>query len=307
MKTNYNYLFGPVPSRRLGRSLGIDVTPHKTCSFDCLYCQCGATAQKTDARDEYVALRAVCAELEQWLAEGGEADVITFAGSGEPTLYSRLGELIAFIRSKTRTPIIVLSNGTLLHRPDVRAELQGADVVKMTLSAWDEASFQAIHRPAAGVGFEQLLAGARAFRASYSGELWLEVFLIEGRNSAPEQVRQIAEIAQKIGPDHIHLNTAVRPAAESAVRPMSAAQLQVLSREFTPRAEVIASFRAPAAEAIKLNARALAGLIHRHPATSAQLAALSGATASAIEAALAPLLAAGELQIETRNGERWYK
>jgi wyosine [tRNA(Phe)-imidazoG37] synthetase (radical SAM superfamily) len=161
MALSYQYLFGPVPSRRLGRSLGIDVTPFKTCSFDCVFCQCGCTTRLITERGEFVPLEAVCAEIELWLKEDGAADCITFAGSGEPTLYSRLGELIAFIKSLTTIPVIILSNGTLLCRPDVRNELLQADIVKVSLSAWDEASFQKINRPAPGISFEQVLTGER--------------------------------------------------------------------------------------------------------------------------------------------------
>lgn len=307
MCEKYKTLFGPVPSRRLGRSLGIDVTPFKTCSFDCVYCQCGCTTRKTTERGEFVPLTDVCAELEQWLSEDGAADVITFAGSGEPTLYSRLGELIAHIKEKTDIPVIVLSNGTLLHRPDVRADLLKADVVKSTFSAWDEASFQQIHRPADGVTFEQMRSGTRAFHEAYTGELWLEVFLIDGINSAPEQVEKIAAAVRDIGANKIHLNTAVRPPAESGIRPVSQEQMESFCDLFTPKAEVTASFKAVPAGNKKVSAEMLTGLIHRHPSTAAQLAAVSGTDEEQIRTALAPLVAAGELVTEEREGTVYYK
>lgn len=308
MSEDYHYLFGPVPSRRLGRSLGIDVTPSKTCSFDCIYCQCGCTTRKTPLRSEFVPFEDVCAEINQWLAGDEETDVITFAGSGEPTLYSRLGDLIAFIKEKTAVPVIVLSNGTLFHRQMVRDDLMGADIVKTTLSAWDEESFQRIHRPAPGITFDQLLAGARDFRREYSGTLWLEVFLMEGINSAPEQVQLIAAAAGQIGPDRIHLNTAVRPPTETDVLPVPENALQALCNLFTPTAEVIASFPSAApAKPVEVSAGELAALIRRHPATADQLAAVCGSSAAAVEASLAPLIDAGRLQSETRDGVVWYK
>ena len=307
MTTDYKYLFGPVPSRRLGRSLGIDVSPFKTCSFDCLYCQCGYTTNKTLERSEFVPLEDVCAEFEQWLVEDGNADVITFAGSGEPTLYSRLGKLISFIKKKTDLPVIVLSNGTMLHRQLVRDDLMKADIVKTTLSAWDEESFQKIHRPAAGLTFDQLLAGIREFRREYRGELWLEVFLIDDLNSAPDQVAKIAAVAREIGPDKIHLNTAVRPPADAQVLPVPKGQLDLLSSLFTPPAEIIASFKSAPSEKKDISAETLAGLIHRHPATAGQLAAISGADEEKIRAALATLVEDGRLQTEERGGETWYK
>jgi len=303
MSAKYQYLFGPVPSRRLGRSLGIDVTPFKTCSFDCVFCQCGCTTTLVTERAEFVAFEEVCAELEQWLKEDGAADCITFAGSGEPTLYSRLGDLIDFIKARTKIPVIVLSNGTLLHRIAVRDELLKADIVKVSLSAWDEASFQKINRPAPGLSFEQVLAGQREFRAGFRGELWMEVFLMEGINAKPEQVRRIAEIAAGIRPDKIHLNTAVRPPAEANVRPVPKEALEAFCALFVPRAEVIASFSAVASFAGALDVEKLIGLLRRHPATASQLAQSFG-----IEpAAILSLLDDPRLQTEVRDGETYYK
>ncbi len=308
MSKKYKYLFGPVPSRRLGRSLGIDVTPFKTCSFDCIFCQCGCTTLHITERAEFVPFEAVCAELERWLAEDGAADCITFAGSGEPTLYSRLGELIAFIKEKTEIPVIVLSNGTLFHRLDVCEEAAKADIVKMSLSVWDDESFQRVNRPAPGLSFETVLAGERNFRKRFSGQLWLEVFLMEGINTEREQVEQIAAVATAIAPDKIHLNTAVRPPAETEVKPVAEEKLRSLCSLFTPHAEVIASFEAtPATPDGDVNADSLVCLIHRHPATAEQLAAISGAAVSTIRAALAPLIEEGRLQMKARDGDVYYK
>jgi wyosine [tRNA(Phe)-imidazoG37] synthetase (radical SAM superfamily) len=303
MPSAYQYLFGPVPSRRLGRSLGIDVTPFKTCSFDCVFCQCGCTTCLVAERAEYVPFEDVCAELERWLKEDGQADCITFAGSGEPTLYSFLGKLIDFIKARTEIPVIVLSNGTLLHRIAVRDELLRADIVKVSLSAWDHDSFQKINRPAAGLSFEQLLAGEREFRRGFPGELWMEVFLMEGINANPEQVKKIAAAAAGIGPDKIHLNTAVRPAVEADVRPVGKEKLEQLCGLFTPRAEVIASFSAETGSAAGLSLENLMDLIRRHPVTVAQLAQNFGVE----PAAILPLLNDPRLHTELRDGETYYK
>ena len=303
MAAAYQYLFGPVPSRRLGRSLGIDVTPFKTCSFDCVFCQCGCTTRLVTERAEFVPIEEVRSEFECWLKEDGRADVITFAGSGEPTLYSRLGELIEFIKARTNIPVIVLSNGTLLHRITVRDELLGADVVKVSLSAWDNGSFKKINRPASGLSFEQLLAGQRDFRNVFSGELWLEVFLMEGINAEPEQVRKIAEAAGAIRPDRIHLNTAVRPPAEAAALPVLKEKLETFCGLFTPKAEVIAAFSADGIPAAEIRREKLIDLLRRHPATAAQLAEISGVD----QALILPLLEDFRLQKETRNGEIYYK
>ena len=303
MSGKYKYLFGPVPSRRFGRSLGIDVTPFKTCSFDCVFCQCGCTTQLVSSRDEFVPFEAVCDELRRWLKEDGQADCITFAGSGEPTLYSRLGELIDFIKANTTIPVIVLSNGTLLHRPAVRGDLLRADIVKVSLSAWDDASFQKINRPVSGLTFEQLLSGEREFRSIFRGELWLEVFLMKDINDSAEQVVRIAAAAAEIRPDKIHLNTAVRPPAEAEAQPVSKEKLDAFCGFFRPRAEVVASFSAAAETTARPDVEKLVGLLSRHPATAAQLAQMYG-----VEAALIiPLLSDPRLQTEMRGGETYYK
>lgn len=303
MAASYRYLFGPVPSRRFGRSLGIDVTPFKTCSFDCVFCQCGCTTKLISERGEFVPFEEICAELEQWLKEDGAADCITFAGSGEPTLYSRLGELIEFIKTRTAIPVIVLSNGTLLHRIAVRDELLRADVVKVSLSAWDDVSFQKINRPSSGISFSQVLAGEREFRREFPGDLWMEVFLMEGVNADPDQVHQIAAAAAGICPDKIHLNTAVRPPAENNVLPVAEEKLETLCGFFTPRAEVIATFSTGAGSSLELSVEKLIDLLRRHPATAAQLAQNFG-----VEPAMVfPLLKDSRLQTEVRGGETYYK
>lgn len=303
MAFSYQHLFGPVPSRRLGRSLGIDVTPFKTCSFDCVFCQCGCTTRLVTERAEFVPIEEVRGEIERWLKEDGQADVITFAGSGEPTLFSRLGELIDFIKARTKIPVIVLSNGTLLHRITVRDELLKADIVKVSLSAWDNASFQKINRPAPGLSFEQLLAGQRDFRNVFRGELWMEVFLMEGINADPEQVKKIAEAAFAVRPDKIHLNTSVRPPAEAEALPVRKEKLETFCGFFTPRAEIIASFAAETIPIAGFSAEKLMDLIRRHPSTVTQLAQNFGVE----PAAVLPLLDDPRLQTEMRGGETYYK
>ncbi|MBM4152479.1 MAG: radical SAM protein [Kiritimatiellaceae bacterium] len=303
MNSSYNYLFGPVPSRRLGRSLGIDVTPFKTCSFDCVFCQCGCTTRLCIDRAEFMPLEDICGELERWLRDDGAADCITFAGSGEPTLYSRLGELIQWIKQHTTIPVIILSNGTLLNRPDVRRDVKLADRVKISLSAWDDVSYQQINRPANGLTFEQLLEGEQAFREEFRGELWVEVFLMEGLNSEPEQVKKIAAAVSRLRPDKVHLNTAVRPPAEATVRPVTQEKLASFCDLFVPRAEIIASFTASSGMVAELSLEKVIELLRRHPATAAQLAASFGVEIDRIT----PLLTDSRLHCELRGEELYYK
>ena len=151
------HLFGPVPSRRFGRSLGVDLTPYKTCSLDCVFCQLGRTTNKTVTREEYVATDAVIAELDEWLKRDGHADYITLAGSGEPTLHSRFGEILEYIRKKSIIPAVLLTNGTMLQFQEVRDAAACANIVKISLSAWDQASYGWVNRPHQQLRFDQLI------------------------------------------------------------------------------------------------------------------------------------------------------
>jgi wyosine [tRNA(Phe)-imidazoG37] synthetase (radical SAM superfamily) len=239
------YLYGPVPSRRLGRSLGIDIVPFKVCTLDCVYCQLGRTTEKTIERKDYVPVEAVLAELKDKLAEGLEADFITISGSGEPTLNSRLGELIEGIKKITSIPVAILTNGTLLYKQDVRTDCARADVVLPSLDAGDEQTFRRINRPHSGLSIEKLISGLCAFRNEFAGQIWLEVFFIEGFNTDIEQVARIKDAINRIHPDKVQLNTAVRPTAEQGIKSLSAEKLQVIAKELGEKCEVIADFSPP--------------------------------------------------------------
>jgi len=303
MTGGYRFLFGPVRSRRLGRSLGIDLVPLKVCTYDCHYCQVGKTTEKTLKRQEYVPMDAVLAEFDDWMARDGQADCVTLAGNGEPTLHSRFGEVLDAIGARCRFRRIVLSNGSLFSQPDVRAAAAKADVVKVTLSAWDQASFEAIHHPHAALQFDAFFEGLKAFRREFSREYWLEVFVVSGLNDGPEQMRRIADLAAMIAPDRIHLNTAVRPAWDVAVKPVAGSQMDELARLFSPVAEVI-GLAAPPVPAGRSTltpdelADRISSLIQRHPATTADLCATLGIGAGEVELAISLLKVRGLVKNE---------
>jgi wyosine [tRNA(Phe)-imidazoG37] synthetase (radical SAM superfamily) len=238
------YLYGPVPSRRLGLSCGIDIVPLKVCTLDCIYCQLGTTARTTIERKEYLPVEPVLAELKEALAEGLEANYITLAGSGEPTLNSRLGELIDGIKKLTDIPIAILTNGTLLYRKDVRADCVKADVVMPSLDAGDEQTFQKINRPNGIISIEKLISGLCAFRKEFSGQIWLEVFFIEGINTNAEHIAKIKKTIEMIDPDKVHLNTVVRPAAVPNIKKLNAEKLQEIAHRLGPKCEVVADLPA---------------------------------------------------------------
>jgi wyosine [tRNA(Phe)-imidazoG37] synthetase (radical SAM superfamily) len=244
MPRQYKYLYGPVPSRRLGRSLGIDIVPLKVCTLDCVYCQLGRSSEKTTRRREYVPIDAVIEELAEKISSGLDADFITIAGSGEPTLNSGLGKLLKAASDITDIPLTVLTNGTLFYREDVRADCAQADVVMPSLDAGDEPTFRKINRPHRDISIEKLVSGLRAFREEFAGRIWLEVFLVDDINTDTEQVAKIKGLIERIRPDKIHLNTAVRPTADANVKKVAIEKLHTIAAALGESCEVIADFSA---------------------------------------------------------------
>lgn len=305
MKTPYKYLFGPVPSRRLGRSLGIDLVPMKTCSTNCVFCQLGPCDNTTLTRKEYVPTSEVLCELSDWIKSDGAADCITLSGSGEPTLHTGFGEVLRFIKKETPIQTVLLTNSSLLHLPEIRQEAAVADIIKVSLSAWDQESFEAMNRPAAGLTFELVLAGLTALRDEFNGQIWMEVFLVPGINTLPEQAQKIAKLAKQLGPDRIQLNTAVRPPAESFVRPVPESYLRELTGLFEPEAEIIASFKPDASSKMALTTANLQNLISRHPATAEQIAQMTGHTPAEVTPILDQL--SDRLEKNEIRGEIYYQ
>jgi len=288
------YVFGPVPSRRLGLSLGVDLVPFKTCTYDCIYCQLGCTTRLTTERREWAPVEPLLAELKEKLEP--RPDYITFSGSGEPTLHSRLGEIIERIKAMTDVPVAVLTNGSLLWQPEARASLRRADLVSPSLDAGDAAAFEAVNRPPAGFSFERMVAGLEAFRGEFSGQYWLEVFVLAGYTGTVEAMRRIAACAARIRPDRVQLNTVSRPPAEGFARGVSREQLLEFAPLFTPPAEIIAEFphaaRAPGAPA---GIDDVLDLIRRHPATARDVAEGLGLAQAHADGYIGGLLAAGRI------------
>jgi len=265
-------IFGPVPSRRLGRSLGVDLVPFKTCTYDCIYCQLGPTTDKTVERREWVPLEDVLSELKGKLAT--RPDYITLSGSGEPTLYSRLGELIDGIRSMTAVPVAVLTNGSLLWQEEVRRQLLDSHLVIPSVDAGSGGMFRAVNRPHDSISFERMLEGLIAFREAFRGECWLEVFLLAGHTAVEGEVRRIADCAARIQPDRVQLNTATRPTAEDYAVMVSHARMADLAGRFDPPAEVIADYRGVHARSeFQAGREAVLEMIQRRPCSLEDIAA----------------------------------
>ena len=306
MQTKYRYLFGPVPSRRFGQSLGVDLTPYKNCCYDCVFCQLGRTKNLTVERNEYVPTNAVLAELKHWIASDGKADYITLSGSGEPTLHSGFGKILEFIRTSTDIPSVLLTNGAMLYLPEVREAASAASVVKISLSAWNQASFEWVNRPFPQLHFNQVSYGQKTFRAQFNGRLFMEVFLIAGMNSMLEDIRKIAALAKDIAPDHIQLNTAVRPPSADFVAPLSRERMSALTHLFQPEAEVIAEFNTSRQASIQANQDTIFAMLQRRPCTAQQIADGFGMHLNEALKYLGALMRADKISADSKSTAVYY-
>ena len=223
----YKHLFGPVPSRRLGMSLGVDLVPHKVCSYNCIYCECGATTNLTTKRDEYVVYQDVIDELKDFFKNNPLPDYITFSGAGEPTLNSKIGEIIDFIKTLApKVPVAILTNGSLLSVSEVRNELLKADLLLPSLDAASEKSFRKIDRPEKNINIQETIKGLVDFSEQFKGAIWLEIMILPGYNDDTENLMLLKEALVKIKPDKIQLNTLDRPGVIDKLRPASRIELQ---------------------------------------------------------------------------------
>lgn len=270
------HVYGPVPSRRLGRSLGVDLVAFKTCTYDCIYCQLGRTPQTTLARRRAAPRQAIMGELKAKLATGERPDWISLAGSGEPTLELDLGEIIRDIKGLTDIPLAVLTNGSLLWQPKVREALSAADLVLPSLDAGDYASFRRINRPHPGISYARMVEGLAEFTRHFSGEVWLEVMLLGDLSGGTEEAGKIADQVRRIAPARVQLNTVCRPPAEAEAKTLAEAEMQALAGLFPGRVEIIASGRetAGAAQApSEVQDEDILDLLGRRPCTTADVAA----------------------------------
>jgi wyosine [tRNA(Phe)-imidazoG37] synthetase (radical SAM superfamily) len=265
------YVFGPVPSRRLGRSLGVDLVPLKTCSFDCIYCQLGRTTRRTVERQQWVPLEQVLSQVQAKLAT--RPDYITLSGSGEPTLFTPLDRVIDGIRAMTDIPIAVLTNGSLLGNSTVQQELQQADLVIPSLDAGNESTFRLVNRPHHEITFGQMLAGLVSFRSRFRGQVWLEILLVDPYTTSHPELEDLRRCAEMIQPDRVQLNTVTRPPAESRARSVAADKLAQIARTFRPPAEVIAEHQADGEYSPACGREEILDLLRRRPCTIADIAA----------------------------------
>jgi wyosine [tRNA(Phe)-imidazoG37] synthetase (radical SAM superfamily) len=295
----YKHIFGPVLSRRLGLSLGIDLVPFKTCSYDCIYCECGHTTVKTVDRQHFFPADEVMVELHEVLASRPRLDSITLAGSGEPTLARSLGPVIASVkRDFPEYTLSVLTNGSLLTSPDVRGELLPADRVIPTLTTASQHTFERIHRPHSSLKIEPIITGMAQFKKRYQGALWLEVFVIPGLNTTAEELAGLRAAINLIDPDCVQLNTTDRPPAEGWVEAASGAELERVRRTLGRPGIGIAGQRLPVFPAAQLKTAAaelIRATLCRRPSTVEDLVRTTGLSGGEVAKILGALERAGEV------------
>ena len=233
-------IFGPVPSRRLGMSLGIDLVPYKTCTYDCIYCELGKTTKKTTIRKEYLSKDLILKQLEEYLPLlEFPPDYITISGSGEPTLNSKTREIIKEIKRITTIPVAVITNGSLLPLDQVKEDLLAADIVLPSLDTVNPPIFKHINRPEPSLNINDIIKGMIDFRKEFSGQIWLEILFCRGINDDHAAVERLRDKIEDIKPDMIQLNTVVRPPAENSASPLSEKQLISIKEILGTRAELI--------------------------------------------------------------------
>lgn len=307
MNAAARYVFGPVPSRRLGQSLGVDVIPRKLCTLNCIYCELGTTAHTTLKRAEYVSSTQVVAEIRSAITAGG-IDHITFSGSGEPTLNSSLGAMIHDVKRLTDIPVAVITNGTLMFLEEVRNDLLAADVVLPSLDAATRAGFAAVNRPHQDLRLGTILRGMQQFRASYKGQIWMEIFLTRGVNDSEEELEMLRLVLERIRPDRIQLNTVVRPPAESSAQRVELHRLIQIKAFFGDSCEIIAAHTGSMlAPGRTVDPAVLVGMVARRPMTAEEIAAGTGMPSAEICRHLNSLEAGHRITSFMFDGKRYYR
>jgi wyosine [tRNA(Phe)-imidazoG37] synthetase (radical SAM superfamily) len=305
-----NYVFGPVPSRRLGQSLGIDPVPFKTCNWNCVYCQLGRTVPLSNARCEFYPRDDIVAEVKQALAsyQPGEIDWVTFVGSGETTLHASIGWMVRQVKNLTDLPVAVISNGSLLYLPEMRSELLAADAVLPSVDAGDARLHRKINRPHPDISFDRLVDGLVAFRKEYRGKLWIEVMLVQGLNDTETALKGIALVLSQIQPDEVHILQPDRPPVETWVHPSDAEGLLRASAILGEVARVIQ----PAAGLFEISGPealvdVIIEIITRHPMREDVLIdSLKHSSKTDVTATLSELEKSGKAQVVERFGVRFW-
>ena len=308
MISGFRHVYGPVPSQRLGHSLGIDLVPYKTCTYDCVYCHLGRTTNKTVSRADYVEIEKVLEEMDRKLHAGPAPDYISLAGSGEPTLNLRIGDLIGRIKERTRIPVAVFTNGSLLWKPEVRDALMEADLVIPSLDAGTERLFHHVSRPHGDIPFEAMIRGLAEFTEKFPKSVWLEVFLLAGITGIPAEVESIAALARWIRPERVQLNTVRRPPAEDYAYALSREQMLALRDLFPGPVDILGEEKRNGRRAagFPVGQEDIRALLARRPCTAEDIADAYGLHVTEAIKGLEALISAGQVKTMLTDGRRYY-
>jgi wyosine [tRNA(Phe)-imidazoG37] synthetase (radical SAM superfamily) len=237
------YVYGPLNSRRLGYSLGLSLTSYKICDFDCIYCQLGKTRELKKERQEYSKIEDVFDEFKSWLEknpqEAKKINYVTISGSGEPTLNTRIAELIGKIKKIIPCPVAVITNASLFDDPHVRAGLNEADLVVPSLDSVIPEVFNKIDRPHPDIKIEGIIEGLVAFRKEFRGKIWLEVMILRCINDELAQIRKLKEAVDRINPDKVQINSSVRATSELGILPADKKRLEKICEILGDKCEII--------------------------------------------------------------------
>jgi wyosine [tRNA(Phe)-imidazoG37] synthetase (radical SAM superfamily) len=305
----YRFLYGPVPSRRLGRSLGIDLVPHKICTYDCIYCQIGKTTKKTLLRKKYVPEEEVLEEVKTFLLEGSPTiDYLSLSGSGEPTLHSEIRSIIKGIKEITTIPVAVITNGSLLYETDVRKDLLEAEVLLPSLDAVSPGVFKKINRSHKKISVEKVTEGIVEFRRIYQGQIWLEILFCKGVNDMPEELQKMKEAVERIQPDLIHLNTVVRPPSEDWVRPLNQKEMGNIQTFFGEKAFIISEFDRHLTYLTEEDIRdGILRILKRRPLSLSDLSKWMGIPQKELEEQIASLSQEGKIRSRFHGNSIYYE
>jgi len=301
-------IFGPVPSRRLGFSLGVDTIPFKTCSLNCIYCQLGRTINKTIQRKEYIAADDILREIEEVLREGKRIDYITFSGSGEPALNSEIRRMISRIKELTSIPLAILTNGTLLYRPRIREDLMEADLVIPSLDTVTQEIFEMVNRPHPSLKIEKVITGIDSFSQEFNGKVWLEIMVVKGINDSLEEIEKAAQVIKQMNLEKIQLNTVVRPPAEEFARPLTREDLNNIKTVLGKECEIIAEFKRATQKAYKRDVeKRILSMVKRRPVTLVDISHSLGLHRNEIIKYVETLEKKHQVKTEVHSGERYYR
>ncbi len=302
-----DFVYGPVPSRRLGLSLGINLIPEKTCSFNCIYCQCGRTTRLTIKRQSWFPVQEIINQVRSAVA-GKKVDYLTLSGAGEPTLNLDLGKIIRLLKREFSIPVAVITNSSLLTEPEVRRALYHADLIVPTLAAVDPRVFKRLHRAHPHLSIEKIIQGLKIFRTHYQGKIWIEVMLVKGINDSPAHLARLRQVIYHLQPDLVHLNTVVRPPAENYARALPFDDLVQIQLLFGPGTEIVPPPPKPAQKDFRGNPeQAVLAVIHNRPVTETDLNQALGIPHQTLRLTITRLLRAGKITKTKFQGKIFYQ